>query len=809
MFGLSEGDGMTLLSPYRALDLTDEGGHLAGHILARLGADVIAVEPPGGSPVRRLGPFAPDGSSLTHSAYARGKRSVEFDLGTGEGLESFRRLVAGSDLLIESWAPGELASMGLGPSELAVINPSLIVVSITPFGQTGPKAGWAATDLTVWAAGGPAALCGDEDRAPLQVSVPQAFLHAGAQAASAAVVALLERSRSGLGQHIDVSAQVVAMNSTQSSALCSLIGSALVTRAGGGIKGGAINLRFVYPASDGYVSITHVFGASIGPTTARLMDLVHEAGFCDEATRDKDWVEYAMALGDGRESMEDFEKVKSCVEAFTSSKTKAELFELAQRRRVLLAPVATVEEVVNSEQLAARGYWEEVDGIKYPGAWIGGGVSRLQADSTVPEVGEHTQQILAEVRSPAVEITRSTHSDVLPLAGLKVLDFMWALAGPAVSRLLTDAGATVVRVESSTKLDAGRTFLPFLNNEVGIENGGLFNNLNTDKQGITLNLNTEAGLGVARDLCEWADVVCEAYAPRAMKAWGLDYENIKKLNPSIVMLSTCLFGQSGPLADFAGYGNLGGAMTGFYSLTGWPDRPPVGPFGAITDYTSPHPAAATLLAAIDHQRRTGEGQYLDFSQAEASIQFIAPALLDFQHNGRIAGARGNSSDRACPHGIFPTSGDDEWVAVVAQDDAAWVQLAELVGHPELADQSLAERLTDSEALEGLVADWTRELAAEEVEARCQSSGIAAHRVQNSPELATDPQLAHRGHWVEVEHSLHGKTIVEAARFVMSRTPIGPRRAAPMLGEHLFETLTDQLGYNADQIAELAAAEAFD
>jgi crotonobetainyl-CoA:carnitine CoA-transferase CaiB-like acyl-CoA transferase len=809
MFGLSEGDGMTLLSPYRALDLTDEGGHLAGHILARLGADVIAVEPPGGSPVRRLGPFAPDGSSLTHSAYARGKRSVEFDLGTGEGLESFRRLVAGSDLLIESWAPGELASMGLGPSELAVINPSLIVVSITPFGQTGPKAGWAATDLTVWAAGGPAALCGDEDRAPLQVSVPQAFLHAGAQAASAAVVALLERSRSGLGQHIDVSAQVVAMNSTQSSALCSLIGSALVTRAGGGIKGGAINLRFVYPASDGYVSITHVFGASIGPTTARLMDLVHEAGFCDEATRDKDWVEYAMALGDGRESMEDFEKVKSCVEAFTSSKTKAELFELAQRRRVLLAPVATVEEVVNSEQLAARGYWEEVDGIKYPGAWIGGGVSRLQADSTVPEVGEHTQQILAEVRSPAVEITRSTHSDVLPLAGLKVLDFMWALAGPAVSRLLTDAGATVVRVESSTKLDAGRTFLPFLNNEVGIENGGLFNNLNTDKQGITLNLNTDAGLGVAKDLCKWADVVCEAYAPRAMKAWGLDYENIKKLNPSIVMLSTCLFGQSGPLADFAGYGNLGGAMTGFYSLTGWPDRPPVGPFGAITDYTSPHPAAATLLAAIDHQRRTGEGQYLDFSQAEASIQFIAPALLDFQHNGRIAGARGNSSDRACPHGIFPTSGDDEWVAVVAQDDAAWVQLAELVGHPELADQSLAERLTDSEALEGLVADWTRELAAEEVEARCQSSGIAAHRVQNSPELATDPQLAHRGHWVEVEHSLHGKTIVEAARFVMSRTPIGPRRAAPMLGEHLFETLTDQLGYNADQIAELAAAEAFD
>ena len=639
--------------------------------------------------------------------------------------------------------------------------------------------------------------------------MPQAYLHAGAQAASAAVVALLERSRSGLGQHIDVSAQVVAMNSTQSSALCSLIGSALTTRAGGGIKGGEINLRFVYPALDGYVSITHVFGAAIGPATARLMDLVHEAGFCDEATRAKDWVEYAMALSDGRESLEEFERIKSCVEAFTASKTKAELFDLAQQHRVLLAPVATIADIIDSEQFAARGYWEEADGVRYPGAWVQDSALRLQTASTIPEVGEHTAPILAEVRRPAVEIGGSTRSDDLPLAGLQVLDFMWAVAGPTISRLLTDAGATVVRVESATKLDACRTFLPFLNNEVGIENGGLFNNLNTDKQGITLNLNTDAGLSVAQDLCQWADVVCEAYTPRAMKAWGLDYENIKELNPSIVMLSTCLFGHSGPLSDFAGYGNLGGAMTGFYSLTGWPDRPPVGPFGAITDYTSPHPAAATLLAAVDHQRRTGEGRYLDFSQAEASIHFIAPAMLDFQHNGRVAEARGNSSDRACPHGIFPVIGEDQWVAVVAQDDAAWVQLAELVGHPELGDRSLAERLADSETLEGFVLDWTRDLAAEEVEAQCQARGIAAHRVQNSPELKADPQLAHRQHWVEVEHSLHGKTTVEAARFAMSRTPIGPRRAAPMLGEHLFETLTDQLGYDADQIAELAVAEAFD
>ncbi len=612
---------MTLLEPYRVIDLTDDRGHFAGFILAQLGAEVLAVEPPGGSPVRRLGPFAPDGTSLTHAAYNRGKQSVELDLDTDEGRAALERLLSGADVLIESWAPGELARRGWTPERLEALNPALVTVSISPFGQTGPKANWAATDLTVWAAGGPAALCGDEDRAPLQVSVPQAFLHAGAQAASAALIALAERARSGRGQRVDVSAQVVAMNSTQSSSLCTLVNSPLTVRAGGGIKGGEINLRFVFPASDGHVSITMVFGAVIGPVTARLMEAVREAGFCDEATATKDWVDYAMALSDGRESMEEFERIKDMVAAFTASKTKAELFALAQERRLLLAPIVTTGEIVEAEQYAARGYWQtDGTGARVPGRWVHGLGDHLPTGLTVAAVGQHTAPALTTPRSPAVAPPLGgpapTGSDDRPLAGVKVVDFMWAVAGPTISRLLTDAGATVVRVESSTKLDACRAFLPFMDNEVGVENSALFNNLNAGKLGITLNLGTEAGREVARDLVRWADVVCEAYTPKAMRAWGLAYDDLKTLNPSLVMLSTCLFGQTGPLALFAGYGNLAGAMTGFYNLTGWPDRAPVGPFGAITDYTSPHVAAATLLAALDHRRRTGEGMYLDFSQAE-------------------------------------------------------------------------------------------------------------------------------------------------------------------------------------------------
>ena len=282
---------MTLLSPYRVLDLTDDHGHLAGFILARLGAEVIAVEPPGGSPVRRLGPFDASGTSLTHTSYARGKKSVELDITTASGVDALRQLAAGADVLIESAPPGHMTSLGLGPDALAEINPALVVASISPFGQTGPKAGWAATDLTVWASGGPMHMCGDEDRAPLGVGVPQAFLHTAGQAATATVLALLERNQSGLGQHIDVSAQAVAMNSTMSSVLCSLVNAPLTLRGGGGIRSGPIRLRVVYPAKDGYVSFTHVFGAAIGPATGRMMALVHEAGFCDEATASKDWVQ--------------------------------------------------------------------------------------------------------------------------------------------------------------------------------------------------------------------------------------------------------------------------------------------------------------------------------------------------------------------------------------------------------------------------------------------------------------------------------------------------------------------------------------
>ena len=804
-----------MLSPYRVLDLTDERGQYASYLLSVLGADVIAIEPPGGSSSRHRAPLDRRGTSLAHLAANRGKRSLVLDPASRQDRARLAQLAAGADVLVQAGTPAELAAAPYDYGQLMEANPALVVVSISPFGQRGPKADWAATDLTVWAAGGPLAITGDPDRAPVQVSVGQAFYNAGAIAAGGALLALAARARTGRGQHVDVSAQVAAMAATQSAVLSSSARSPGVARSGGGIKGGDIFLRFVYPASDGYVSITHVFGAAVGPFTKRLMDYVYEGGGCDEATRDKDWVAYAMALSDGSEPMAAFEAVKAQVAAFTATRTKGQLFHDALERRLLLAPVATTAEVFESEQLAARQYWDVIEGKRYPGPWARLSVTPLRRAGAAAAPDAHRSELVAEpARRPSAASTLAVAApggvaDPRPLAGLKVVDFMWAVAGPTVSRALADAGATVIRVESSTKLDAARAFLPFFDDKVGAENSALYNNLSAGKLGLTLNLSRPEARAVAKDLVAWADVVCEAYSPRAMRSFGLDYEQLRLINPSLVMMSTCLFGQDGPLAGFAGFGNLAAAMTGFYNVTGWPDRDPVGPFGAYTDYSSPPVALATLLAALDHRRRTGEGQYIDFSQAESALHFLAPAMLDQELHGRVGKRHGNAHLELCPHGVFPCAGEDRWVAVVAQSETAWVSLAGLLDRDDLATMSVAQRLAHRQELEDVLSTWTAQRSAAEAEAACQEVGVAAHQVQNSPELMVDPQLAFLEHWVTVQHALHGPTVVEASRVRLSETPIGPVKAAPMLGEDTFSVLSDVLGYDEDQIAELAAAEIFD
>jgi crotonobetainyl-CoA:carnitine CoA-transferase CaiB-like acyl-CoA transferase len=372
-------------------------------MLGDLGADVVQVEPPGGSPARRIGPFVDDvphpDRSLHWWAYNRNKRSVTLDLDAVEGQAILRRLAEGADFLIESDAPGTQAARGLGYADLAAVNPKLVYVSISPFGQDGPKAQWADSDLVLMAAAGPLLLTGDADRPPVRLTVPQAYQHASAEAAGAALIANHERQRSGKGQYVDVSAQQAIALATQSCLLASAVGFPDAQRQSGGLRVGPLTVRFVYPARDGYVSITHLFGSSVGPFTRRLMAYLHDEGFCDAATRDKDWVRFFDRMLTGEESFAEFERAKDLIATFTRTKTKAELLQAALERDLLIAPVATPREVIDNEQLAARGYWQTVAhpelgrSFRYPGPFARASATPIRYRRRPPTVGEHTEEI--------------------------------------------------------------------------------------------------------------------------------------------------------------------------------------------------------------------------------------------------------------------------------------------------------------------------------------------------------------------------------------------------------------------------------
>jgi crotonobetainyl-CoA:carnitine CoA-transferase CaiB-like acyl-CoA transferase len=396
----------------------------------------------------------------------------------------------------------------------------------------------------------------------------------------------------------------------------------------------------------------------------------------------------------------------------------------------------------------------------------------------------------------------------LPLEDVKILDFMWVLAGPGVTRVLADYGATVVRIESTHRTDPTRTVGPFQNNKSGAESSGLWANNNAGKYGITLDLANEAARTIVFDLVQWADVVCEAFSPKAMRAWGFDYESLRQVKPDLIMMSTCLMGQTGPLSRFAGFGNLAAALCGFYNLVGWPDRLPSGPFSAYTDYIAPRFGAAALMAALIHKKLTGHGQYIDQAQAESALHFLTLPIVDFSANGRSYQPIANRDLYHAPHGVYAAAGDDRWVAIACRTDADWRALCQVMEQPELiADSrfsSFAARQANHEVLDRLINQWTRGLQPHEIERRLQARKVPAHVVQTPQDLYDDPQLHHRNHFIQVPHPQLGTTWVENSRFRLSRTPARVERAAPTLGEHNQYVLEQILGYNEERIAELVA-----
>ncbi|MEZ5235586.1 MAG: CoA transferase [Acidimicrobiales bacterium] len=816
-----------MLDGIRVLDLTDERGHLAAEILASFGAEVIAIEPPGGQRARHLGPFAGDQPdperSLVHWAANRGKRSVVLDLAGNEGDRArFVELARTADVLFETAAPGELDALGIGHGALSAANPQLVHVAITPFGSTGPKAGWQAPDLVALASAGQLLLCGDADRSPVRCAVPQAWFQPSGDAADAALIALWDRATSGVGRFCDISAQQSIMQSTQSMVLAPFFNAPLGARIGGGMRLGPLDVKLVWPCQDGTVSITFLFGAAVGPFSRRLFEWIYEEGGCDEHTRDKDWVMFGTQLHTGEETVEEFDRLKDVLQRFCDGKTKQELFDGAMQRKLLIAPASTIEDVFGFEHFEVRDYWDRVDTpalgrtVRYPGPVVKPSTGRLAPLGAPPTLGEGDDEVFSAAslaRRPSVHVPvgggaagAGGMASRRPLEGLKVLDFMWSLAGPSISRVLADHGATVVRIESSNRIEMGRTLSPFFQDKPDPEGSAVYLNANAGKLGLCLDPTKPEGKAVVEDLVRWADVVTEAYSPGAMGRWGLGYDRLRELNPEVVMLSSSLVGQVGPLASFAGFGNLGAAMAGFFHTTGWPDRTCVGPYGGYTDYLSPRMGVASLLAACLRKQRTGQGCYLDVSQTEGAMWSLGPAFLDFDVNGRIWERAGNRDRNHAPHLVAPCAGTDRWVALVCESDAQWQALCDVAGF-DASWRALqgGERLARAGELDELISAWTAPQDAAELAARLQAAGVPAHAVDSANELAVDAQLAHRRHWMTVEHAVHGPITIEAPRFQIEGSPVVPV-AAPSLGQHAYDILTEILGDDGDRIAELAAAE---
>ena len=397
---------------------------------------------------------------------------------------------------------------------------------------------------------------------------------------------------------------------------------------------------------------------------------------------------------------------------------------------------------------------------------------------------------------------------VRPLDGLKVLELAWVVAGPRVGRALADYGATVVRIDSSARLDPARVVGPFPGGVVDYFRSALWDNCNAGKLGLSLDLSKPEARQVIIDLAAWADVVTESYAPGQMARWGLGYEALSARNPGLIMLSSCLMGQNGPLARTSGFGNVGAAACGFQSLVGWPDAVPIGPAGPYTDFVAPRFSLVTLLAALDHRRRTGQGMYIDSSQAEAGVQFLAPQIADYAATGRIATARGNRDPQCAPHGVFACAGHEGWIAIAVTTDAQWTALAGILGGGSLsADQRFATllgRKAYEDELEGLVAAWAATVEAPAAEAALQEAGVPAHVPVTSMAFCADPQIQHRAAVLSQAHPA-GASVIEASRYVLSETPAQYDRCAPPVGRDNARVLRDFAGYDAARIAALAEA----
>lgn len=779
------------LSGIRVVECVGWNGVYAGRLLAEGGADVLRIVPPGGDPLASEPPFLPAGPSIQELWYNAGKRVMALDLTTDAGRDHLLGLLAGADIVVEDWTPGDEP---LSASRLAAACPRLVRVSVTPVGREALRP-LLTNDLVANALSGSASVTGSTNTPPLSGYGNQTYHTVGLYAAICALAALRVARASGQPQHVDLSAHEALVSCTEQVLMEWFFrgnwSGRLAPRQGSLHWSGAYE---VYPGRTGQgIMVT----AALRLEEAVLPWMAGDGLAGDLVDREKFPNLVSM--------VQNLPYVMSVMRNWVATHDAEEMFYEAQARHLPFGVVWSVAEALaKSPQIAARGY---VQGMALPAGGrtaVPGNLMVTDADG--PRLGAASRCSVGDVawepRAPAAGGSSGAHS-ALPLAGVRVLDFTHVLAGPFGTRVLADLGADVIKVGTAARASGANN-----------PNHPYYVSWNRNKRSIALDLASETGRQIARQLAARCDVLIENFSAGVISRWGLDRRALAAVNPGLTVVSMGGMGQTGPWKHFVTFAPTVHALTGLTYLTNPPGEHLLGYGFSLTDHLSGLAGALAALEGLAHRDRTGEGLEVDLSQYELGLHIMAPALIDHLANGIDPEPVGNRHPFAAwaPHGVYPASGEDRWVAIAVRDDAGWHRLCQLMGRPELAADprfaTHAERVANADALDAAVAAWTSTRDRYEVMAACQAAGVAAGAVQDAADLTErDENLAAAEFFGQATatNERWGEYGLDRfpARFNGERPP--RYEGSHDLGTDTFAVLTELLDLDDEAIAGLVAA----
>jgi len=768
------------LDGLRVVEIAEEiSGPYCGKLFVDLGAEVTKIEAPAGDSLRRWGPF-PDGEPDPDRAglfeYLNvGKRGVVLDITCENDTADARKLIGDADVLIEASAPGTLDNSGIGVEVLQHINPRLVLVRISNFGRDGPFRDRAATSLTMQAISG-WITARDPDRPPVQAGARIAEYVAGAYAALGALTAL----------RIAPTGQVTEVDVSVLEALLSTLPYPMLMAERVRALGLASNTRQapmlgVVRAGDGWVGINCLTGQ-------HWLDVCAMLGLPEFGEQ-----QFAIMMG-GPERAEFF----AAAQPWLSERTVAEIVELSQALRIPAAPVADGATALESPQYAKRGFF--VDGGRKDWSFRRPGPPfRL---SKTPAV---SHPVTSSERSRGRRAVGEIANPSMPFAGLKVLDLTTFWAGGYLTCYLGAFGADVVKVESIQRPDGFRYSAAYPHEgEDWYERSALWQATNLNKRDITLDLTSQRGRELAYRLAAQADVVVENFSPRVVEQFGLDYQSLVALRPDVIAVRMPGFGLDGPWRDYVGWALNIEQVSGMSAVTGYADGPPCNVQGPADPIVGVH-AGVALLAALDHRRRTGEGQLVEVAQIEVGAAVTAEPVIEYSMNGIVRSREGNRQRGYC-QGVYPTDTDDAWVALSVRDDTDWSQLVEAMGRPGLLeDGRLAtadRRAAAHDVFDQVVAAWTRTQSSANIVAALREHNIPVEEVVAPERMYDLPGLDSRGYYEDFEHAITGRHRYPGWPFRITPGPARHHRfAPPTLGQHNDEILSG-LGLSRDELVAL-------